>query len=481
MSERARTSALLLVGFLATVLGHLRWGVDLLAWIAPVFWLHYLRVVAARPTGGERARGVLGFCSVWLLAWTLAVLKITTDPIPHAFAPLFSVPLALLLGWPYLVWMGLIRRGSSGLNATLAFASAMAIGEWSMYTLTPFGTWGMQANAALGDLPLMQVAAVAGSIGIGFVLHLLAAAIELRWAKSSNRPLIGAAALFVLAHVWGSARLAWLDTHTDPHVLVAAVGTDSDVGGLPLPEPTRVEAWNQALFERTRSAARSGAQLVVWTEAATLVMPPDEADWIERVRALARTEQVAIVAAYVMPIAVDPLLYENVYVLVRPDGGVEHRYLEHRPAPGKPAVAGTEPMPVWTSETLGRVSGAICYDYDFPGLAREHARADVGLVVLPSSDWRGIDPIHTEMARLRAIEGGHSILRSTRFGLAAGIDPSGRIRGWLSAFDDDRKILLVSLPVGGRWTLYGWAGEWFFLACVAMLAIALIKVARRKP
>jgi apolipoprotein N-acyltransferase len=427
---------------------------------------------------------VLAFIGAWTLAWTLMVLKITTAPIPHVGALGYSLPLSVLLGWPYLLWFGLVRHTGAaatttvGLATTTAFATAMAIAEWAIYTFTPIGTWGMQANAALGDLALLQVAALTGATGVGFVLHALAAALEHRWASGSSRPLVGAIGLFVLAHGWGGARLAWLDDHTGEVVVVAAVGTEADFGGLPLPDPELVDRWDAMLFERTRIAARAGARLVVWTEAASLVVPEREVAWIERVGELARTEQIAIVAGYIKPITLDPLVYENSYVLVRPDGGVEHRYLKHNPVPGELAVRGSGPLPVWTSEVLGRVSGAICYDYDFPGLAREHARANVDLVALPSSDWLGIDPIHTEMARLRAIESGHSIVRSTRFGLAAGIDPSGRIRGRLSAFELGEKTLLISLPRHGRWTLYGWAGEWFVLVCAGLLGVALAGIVR---
>jgi apolipoprotein N-acyltransferase len=59
------------------------------------------------------------------------------------------------------------------------------------------------------------------------------------------------------------------------------------------------------------------------------------------------------------------------------------------------------------------MSGALCYDYDFPALAAQHGSLGVDLVALPSSDWRGIDPIHTQMAAVRAIEQGVSIVRST--------------------------------------------------------------------
>lgn len=446
----------------------MRWGVDLLAFLAPMFWLRHLRSTATRADPRARRRGLLAFLAAWSAAWILATVKLVTAPLPVAFGLLFALPILIVHVWPYLLWYALTRRGAAGSRAVVAFAAAAAVAEWSIYTLTPFGTWGMHANAALGDLPLLQLAALTGPTGVGFVHRAAAAALEQFLAGGARRPVAWAGALFVLAHAWGSARLARIDEEAAPVEVVAAVGTDADVSGLPLPTPERTAAWDAALFERTRVAARAGARLVVWTEAATLVRPEDEAAWIERVGELARAEKVAIVAGYILPRSTEPLLYDNAYVLLRPDGGLDHRYLKRHPVPGEPATPGTEGAPVWIDEALGRVSGAICYDYDFPALARARAREDIDLVALPSSDWRGIDPIHTEMARLRAIEGGHSILRSTRFGLAAGIDPAGRIRGRLSAFDGPRRILLVSLPARGRWTLYGHLGEWFVALCAAL-------------
>ena len=74
-------------------------------------------------------------------------------------------------------------------------------------------------------------------------------------------------------------------------------------------------------------------------------------------------------------------------------------------------------------------------------LLRPSTGADI--VALPSSDWRGIDPSHTEMATMRAIEQGLSIVRSTRFGLSAGIDPHGVMRAQRSTFETQGRILWI--------------------------------------
>jgi apolipoprotein N-acyltransferase len=157
---------------------------------------------------------------------------------------------------------------------------------------------------------------------------------------------------------------------------------------------------------------------VVWTEAATLVQPADEAAFVGRLSALARDHAVGIAA------------------------------------------------------------GAICYDYDFPALALAHARLGVALVALPSSDWAGIDPMHTQMAAVRAIEGGFSLLRSTRMGLSAGIDAHGRLRGWLSSNESDDRVLVVTLPAQRVPTLYSTLGDWAVLPFAGVLVTALLSLRR---
>jgi apolipoprotein N-acyltransferase len=84
--------------------------------------------------------------------------------------------------------------------------------------------------------------------------------------------------------------------------------------------------------------------------------------------------------------------------------------------------------------------------------------------------------MHTQMAAVRAIEGGFSIPRSTRMGLSAGIDAHGRMRGWLSANESAENILLVSLPAHRVQTVYSVLGDWTVLPFAAVLVYALLRV-----
>jgi apolipoprotein N-acyltransferase len=456
------------------VASQLRFGIGILAWLAPVPFLRYLRIT-------ERWPSRLAFLGASLVAYTLAVAKIITVPLPIAFAPLFGVPLGLALSLPFLA-AGPLRRRLGEAPAVVGFSALMVSAEWILHALLPLGTWCSAANTQLDHLALMQLASVTGLHGVSFLVYLVAATLESVIAAPTprgRRALVGVVAVVLVSSALGQMRLAASTASGMQETEVAAVGTDSTIGAGPLPTDDELRAVNEGLFRRTRAAADAGAAIVVWTEAATLVMPEDETGFLEDVSALARGEDVTLVAAYVVLLSAEPLRYRNRYAFVTPVG-VDHIYDKHHPVPGEPAVASDAPMPLYESDELGRVSGAICYDYDFPRLGLAHAALDVDLVVLPSSDWRGIDPIHSEMAAARAIEGGHSLVRSTRFGLSAGYDPWGRARGRLSHFDSGERVLVVSLPRHGVTTIYGVLGDWFPLLCGLVAFGLLVTAAARR-
>jgi apolipoprotein N-acyltransferase len=465
----------LVAGILLTVGAEMRWGIGALAWIAPVPFLRYLRV-----TRGWKSQ--LLFMVAMLIAWTLVVFKIITEPVPLAFAPGFGLVLALFLGVPYLGWNVLRRMGGDGLLTVLGFAGLMSIAEWLQHVATPFGSWGAAAYTQVEHLALLQLASLVGMAGVSFLVYIVASALELALAQGPARartPLAVAGAAVALALTFGGLRLAASGVAHDETALVAAVGTDLDVSpGGALPTDEELRAVEDAIVRRTRNAAAAGAQLVSWTEAAMLVMPEKEAAFLDRHAALADDLDIELVAGYVVLLSEQPFQYENKYAWFRPDGSLDHQYLKHHPVAGEPAVKGTGPLGAVDSK-LGSLSGAICYDYDYPRLGLQHARQDADMVIVPSSDWRGIDPIHTQMAAIRAIEGGHSVLRSTRWGLSAGIDRHGRIRGWRSDFDDDRKVLLVDMPLEGVATVYGTIGDAFIGGLFLLVGMAYLVAVRQ--
>jgi len=468
MNTRTRSLILLFFGITLITFSHMRWGIGLLAWLAPVPFLLFLY-----QTKGTKSR--LLIIGAMCLAWTLTTTKIITDPLPLVAALGYGIPIGLIFSAGFLFWDKLRHRVPNALSA-IVFAAVMISIEWVQHRFTPLGSWGAAANSQLENLTFLQSVSLAGIAAVALPMYWFAALLA-QAIHEKNIPFRQSSILAVLLislHVYGGIRLG--NVTIIEHTKVAAIGTDAAFGGMPLPEPDEVTKVNNTLFQRSEEAAKIGAKLISWTEAATMTHLDDEAAFIKRGQAFAAKHQVELVMSYIVPIDVAPLKYNNKYVWIGEDGKLRHDYLKHEPVPGEPAVRGIKPQ-VLAQTAFGPAAGAICYDYDFPYLGLENARLNPGLVVLPSSDWKGIDPIHAQMASVRAIEGGYSLLRPTRFGLSVAYDAKGRVRGWQSANEEGPGIMIANVPTKPIPTLYKTAGDWLvYLAIVFLLAIALMPI-----
>lgn len=466
MTTRARSLTLLFFGITLITFSHMRWGIGLLAWLAPVPFLLFLY-----QTKSKKSRLII--IGAMCLAWTLATTKIVTDPLPLVLALGYGIPLGLIFSAGFLFWDKLRHRVPNVLNG-IVFAAVMISIEWAQHRFTPFGSWGAAANTQLENLTFLQSVSLAGIAAVALPMYWFAALLAqaIHEKNIPYRQFSVLAVLLISLHVYGGIRLG--NVSITEHTKVAAIGTDATFGGLPLPEPDEVTKVNNTLFQRSEEAAKNGAKLISWTEGATMAHPNDEAKLIKRGQEFAAKYRVELIMSYIVPINIDPLKYNNKYVWIGEDGKIRHDYLKHEPVPGEPAVRGIKPQ-VLAQTAFGAAAGAICYDYDFPYLGLENARLNPGLVVVPSSDWKGIDPIHAQMASVRAIEGGYSLLRPTRFGLSVAYDAKGRVRGWQSANEEGPGIMIANVPTKPIPTLYKAAGDWLvYLAIVFLLAIALM-------
>lgn len=456
-------------------LSHMTFSIELMAWFSSVPFLIYLGL-----TQGWRSR--LTFFLALVLAWSLVVTKIISDPIPMMLVFLYSIPIALFHLPGYLIW----SRFKDQKYALFLFPVIMVSMEWIQYSFTPLASWGVAAYTMHDNMSLIQVVSLFGMAGLSFLIYWVNASIANVIIKRKTTistfqlPLM---VLFLLI-VFGSIRYDMSKANGADTITVAAVGTDSKASGLPLPTKERTEQTRKALFNRTKTAAEGGAKIIAWNEAAIFIKPEDEKEWIKDIKELAAELNITLVASYVVPISQAPLKYENKYQFIDSLGNISHSYLKHQPVPGEPAVQGSSPLEVAALKGT-KVAAAICYDYDFPYLAKGYGELGADMVILPSSDWRGIDPLHTEMAAFRAVEQGHSVLRSTRFGLSAAISPYGEMISQMSSFDDNDKIMYAQLPSKGVTTLFSIIQDSFVYLCMGFLlsfmAIAFRSKNKSKP
>jgi apolipoprotein N-acyltransferase len=461
----------LLIGIACISMTHMSFSVDIFAWLSNIPFLIYLSL-----TKGWKTR--LVFVLALIAAWSFVIFKIITPPITYVMIFLFSIPISLIHLPGYLIWDKFKKHKWS----VLLFPSILTIMEWIQYSFTPFASWGVMAYSQSKSLIIMQFVSIFGIAGLSFLIYWINASLA-RIITTNRITLLSfylPFSILTIVIIFGSLRVDLGKSEGVKTITVAAVGTDSTVGGLPLPTKEINDKVISDLIKRTEKAADFGAKLVVWNEAAFYTLPEDESSTVSPIKTSAMKNNVPIYASYVMPISENPFKYENKYVYINKNGKVEYSYLKHQPVAGEPAIKGVKPFQtVEISET--KVGGAICYDYDFPYIAREFGKLGADIVALPSSDWRGIDPLHSRMAAFRAIEQGHSIIRSTRFGLSAIISPYGEIVGQSSSFDDNNKILISDIRTKGTKTVYSVIGDLFVYLCFGFLMVFIITVIARKP
>lgn len=466
------TLAWLGLGAATTVLAANRWGVPALLWVAAVPFL-----VATARARGWRTWLLIG--GVLLVAQTATTAKIITAPLPLAMAPVFGVPMAVGAIIQLALWR--LARDRSGRSAAVyAWPALTALSDWSGYTHTDLSAWTTSANSLATDPIWVQLTSLGGMAMLGALVALVNVVIA-EWILASEgiRPHVGFTGLLLLSGaIYGAHRLDRLVDLPGPTVRAAAVVTDIGMTEAGLPDATTLAANTDDLFERSAQAVRQGAELVVWNEAAAFV--EDEPALLRRASQFAATEGVDLVIAYGVAVSTSPLLFRNEYAWFGPDGAELLRYAKHHPVPGEPSVRGEGPLTALT-RPYGRVGGVICYDWDFPATARALAAAGAGLAFVPSSDWRGIDPLHTQMAGVRAVESGLSVLRPVRAASSAAFDAAGRVRGWKGA---GAGVLVVDLPTTPVPTLYARWGDTPMLTLSALVLAGVLALGlrtRREP
>lgn len=469
-----RGGTLLIIGIGLMLISNMRGSAGIFAWFMPVPFL--LHVTLYRGTGNR----------LWLLVALLVgaigtLAKTASEPLlmSLAFAVMSGTITALryyiaYLGWDY------IRKWTGSGVAVLAFPVIVVSLEYAQAFYTPLGDWGALANTQLYNLPLLQTAALVGFLGISALMAWAAAllAVIILTKNLAGRALsVGLfLATFVALNVYGDLRLDVVPE--GKHILAAAITNDyTFTGTLPDPNSPKVAEMTDTLIDSTRKAAGEGAALAVWGEASTIVSQQGESAFLDRLKTLARTDHIAIIAAYVVKLPAGGAYHmENKFTWITAAGDIAETYEKHHPVPGEGSVPGIAPLKL-VSTPYGQMAGAICYDYDFPQLALTQSRLGADMVVLPGLDWRGMLRRHTLMTRIRAIEGGFSLLRAANAATSMAFDNRGQILAAMPSFGTNNRRLLAYLPVGRTDTLYSHIGNLFaYLALITLLALVLLAV-----
>lgn len=374
----------------------------------------------------------------------------------------------------------------------LVFAASWASTEWLRgHALTGF-PWNMVAQI-WSDTPIaLQSARLYGAYGLSLVTVTLFASVALLPGKlaGSRRALllVGSVALVGLADGWW--RLASpMPVPQEPlrvHLVQANIRQDLET------DPERQRSILQ-LYERMTTSVlrRRGPGLVIWPE--TSVERDVEGDPALRSR-LARIigrEGILVLGAVGQRFAADGRWRgsSNSLLVVNGSGTVEAVYDKVRLVPfgeylpagnllsklGLVSVAGGSARFVAGQGPATLVvrgvppfSPQICYEIIFPGDFVSRSVRPAWLLNISNDAWFGQSSgphQHLAQARLRAVEEGLPVVRSTPTGISAVIDAYGRLQGQTAL--GQQTVLTATLPSPLPPTLYARVGDWLLLAMLS--------------
>jgi len=469
-----------------------RSSVAVAAWLAPIFLLRLVRSLSPR----------LGLPLAWLLLTGAFLFQFRgMVPVPGFWYIVIAIAYGLVETIPFALDRFAAHR-ISGFASTLVLPCGWVLTEYLAATFTPYGSWGAAAYSQHENLTLLQIMSITGLYGVSFLIAWFAAVCNWAWENrfewsGIRHGVAWMAAGTVAVCFYGGARLGL--TPPDAQTVRIASLTKPDIELIPSQEVAqrvmsgattaddleeirrRGRAINDDLMRRSDREALAGARVVFWGESNAFSIKEDEPLLIRHGIELARARGIYLGMGLATwnPESSSPL--ENKIVLIAPSGDVAWESLKANPVPGsEAAMSARDDGRIRVIETpYGRISSAICFDMDFPGLLKQAGRLHTDVMLVPSNDWREIDPWHSEMARFRSIEQGFNMVRHASNGLSIATDYQGRVLSRMDHFMTADRVMISEVPTRGIDTVYSRIGDVFSWLCIATL-LGLIVLSRRR-
>jgi apolipoprotein N-acyltransferase len=477
-SSKTRSIMMLLAGSLLWGFSMGSWLAPLAAWIGPVFVMRY-----SRDRKGWRGYAILFAASI--LATSIGFIGIWLGGLPRPLVPFLAVGIGFLWSLPYLADR-LISPRLNGFSSTFVYPLAATTLEFLFIHTNPLGTWGATGFTQYGVMPLMQLASVTGMIGITFLMGWFASVANWAWEvrERSDEVLRGMGtfgAVLAVVFIFGTLRLNLSPTtDTDETVRVAGVTAQSlqslferlnEMSDPNLTSPAarqEMQSYWDAYFEATTREAQAGAKVILWPELAGTTTLSDEASYVAQAQEVARQNGIYLAIPFNV-IDADTETWprlENKLLLFDPSGTLAFEHIKYGGAIIESSRVGDGKL-LAADTPFGLLSGVICWDMDYPAIIQQSGQNGTGLMLVPSSDWIDIDPIHAQMAVFRAIENGMSVVRQTRGGLSIAVDAYGRVLAQTDFFGATDRTMVAQVPtkhVGTLYTAFGRYFEWLFVA-----------------
>jgi len=491
---------------------------NLLAWVAfvPLFYAIEQQPLG-RVFGYSWLQGLA--CFAGSLYWIVITLHNFADvPMALAVLPMLLLAAVMALYTAAAIWTGEFAGRRLGVPVVVTLPIAWTAAEW-LRSYFPIGfPWNLLGYSAYRNLELIQFAEITGVYGIsGLIMFFNVVSYSVLFQAHSRRAQTFSLGLLTCgmaaALIFGSWRVHQLSAIRPQGSLKVAM-IQGDIPQSIKWDPKFLESSFDIYRTQSQAAARRGADLIVWPEAAAAFFfqpddyyPPrfaEDAAYRQRLLALAAsTGDPILFGAPALGIEDNRVGFYNRAYLVSGTGKVEGWYDkiqlvpfgEYVPLRGllgglvNRVVNGFGDMFAGHTQTIFQVHRArlavlICYESIFPGLARRAAKhgSDV-LVNITNDAWYGKSSAPYQllaMSAMRSVETKEPMVRVANSGISAAIGPDGAITARTPLFKRGTETQYVYW--GHVATVYVRVGDVFAEICLALTILALvISLARRRP
>lgn len=432
------------------------------AWIAPV-----LLLVPAFRAGNKEAGYLAMLAAAIGLAPNAPYFLTTTGPI--------LTPVILILqvmAWGFVV--RLTRNfvvNSRHWTVTFVYPLVWAALDTVIGFLSPHGSFSSLAYSQMDALPVIQIASIAGTPGIVFLMSLGPSIVAVALFRGRRIPLPAFAYGLPLAVLAGALAFGFLQLARPAggKTVRAGLASIDDYLGPRTPESAMTAVWAR-YAAMIADLAQRGARVVVLPEKITAFDPAtaqQRRDWLG---SLAAKHNLYLLAGVQINFADRR---ENVAWLFHPSGRLIEYYVKHHLVPGLEsdltpgrdfALAQLDATPMGI---------AICKDSHFPALGREYGRRHTAALLIPAWDFQRDRWIAARLGVLRGVENGYAILRSSREGNLIASDARGRVVAEQASSELPGTSLTAEVPIGdAQPTVYSRIGDLFGWLCVTLSVLA---------
>jgi apolipoprotein N-acyltransferase len=456
----------------ATALTALAWwfgsGVHPLWWL---IWLAPVPVLWLAPRVRARWAALAAF-----VAYTLGGFNVWAYMHHYIGLPMpvivYAISLAgVLFTLCTVLYRQLLLRGHP-IAAALAVPAVWVTLEYINNVLSPHGTFFNIGYTQMNMLPVIQVAAITGIWGIGFLVLLFPAALAVEMtSQTSSRSRI-TIALITVALVAASLTYGYWRLQV-PAASTLRVGLawleNQDV---PISDSADGHALQARYADAIHHMAAKGVQAVVIPEASFMTGDATIPAFAEI------SQQDHLILDTGVDFRTDQRPERNMVMVFQPGATMPIVYSKHHLIPGLEDKF-TPGQDFQLLKGSPRIGLAICKDMDFHDIGHAYAERGAQLLLVPAGDFVVDGWLHSRMAIMRGVENGFAVARVARFGRLTLSDDRGRVVAEASS-EQHGTELIGDVPLRETHTLYSRWGDWFaWLNVLGVVVLVALAYARR--